>query len=166
MLAGRWQAPEQVLVQAFVAQPADQALDEAVLHRLARRDVVPGDATLLLPAEDRVRGQLGAVVADDHAAAGRAARRSGRAHGRRDGRRASVSATSARHSRLKSSTTTSTRKRRPSLSTSEAKSRLQRWFGALRDRHRRPRAERPLAAAALPDRQPLLAIEPEQASCG
>jgi hypothetical protein len=27
---------------------------------------LPGDATLRLPAEDRVRGQLGAVVADDH----------------------------------------------------------------------------------------------------
>jgi hypothetical protein len=33
----------------------------------------------------------------------------------------------------------------------------------LRDRQRGPRAERPLAAAALPDRQPLLAVQPEQA---
>src|SRR5262249_19017923 len=51
--------------EAFVAQPADQALDEAVLHRLAGRDVVPGHAVGLLPGKDRVRGQLGAVVADD-----------------------------------------------------------------------------------------------------
>ena len=42
--------------------------------RLAGRDVVPGDAGVLLPAQDGVRGQLGAVVADDHAAARRAAR--------------------------------------------------------------------------------------------
>lgn len=44
-----------------------------------------------------------------------------------------VSTTSARHSRVKSSTTTSTRKRRPSASTLEAKSRLQRWFRACRE---------------------------------
>jgi hypothetical protein len=42
---GRWQALERVLVQAFVAQPADHALDESVLHGLAGRNVVPGHAT-------------------------------------------------------------------------------------------------------------------------
>jgi hypothetical protein len=54
-----------VFVEAFVAQPADQALDETILHGLAGGDVVPGHAVLLLPGEDRVRGQLGAIVADD-----------------------------------------------------------------------------------------------------
>ena len=49
---GCWQALEQVLVQAFVAQPADQALDQAVLHRLARRDIVPGNAALFLPGKN------------------------------------------------------------------------------------------------------------------
>jgi hypothetical protein len=44
--SGRRQAPKQMLVQAFVPQSADQALDQAVLHRLARRDVVPGNAAL------------------------------------------------------------------------------------------------------------------------
>lgn len=39
-----------------------------------------------------------------------------------------MSTTSARHSRLKSSTTTSTRKRRPLSSVSATKSRLQRWL--------------------------------------
>jgi hypothetical protein len=48
-----------------VAQPAVEALDEAVLLRFARRDVVPADAGRIRPAQDRVRGQLGAVVADD-----------------------------------------------------------------------------------------------------
>ena len=43
-----------------------EALDEPVLLRLARRDVVPGATTLLLPAPHGVGGQLGAVVADDH----------------------------------------------------------------------------------------------------
>jgi hypothetical protein len=61
-----WQASEQVLVQGFVTQAADQALDQAILHGLAGRDVVPGHTPLRLPAEDRVRGQLRAVVADDH----------------------------------------------------------------------------------------------------
>lgn len=37
------------------------------LHRLARRDVVPFHAVILRPGEDRVRGELGAVVRDDHA---------------------------------------------------------------------------------------------------
>jgi len=43
---------EQVLVKAFVAQPAVEQFDEAVLGRLAGRDVVPFDAMVLLPAED------------------------------------------------------------------------------------------------------------------
>jgi len=36
-------AGEQVLVEAFVTQPAVEAFHEAVLHRLARCDVVPFD---------------------------------------------------------------------------------------------------------------------------
>jgi hypothetical protein len=56
-----------VLVEALVAQTAIEALDEAILHRFARSDVVPLDAAILLPGEDRVRGELGAVVTDDHA---------------------------------------------------------------------------------------------------
>lgn len=56
-----------MLVEALVTEPAVEALDEAILHRFAWCDVVPLDATLLLPGQDGVRGQLGAVVADDHA---------------------------------------------------------------------------------------------------
>ena len=51
-----------MLVQALVAQAPVQAFDKTVLLRLAGGDVVPLDRTLLLPAQDRVRGQLGAVV--------------------------------------------------------------------------------------------------------
>src|ERR1700761_1965872 len=57
---------EQMLVETLVAQAAIEALDEAVLGRFARHDVVPFDATLFLPGQDCARGQLGAVVADDH----------------------------------------------------------------------------------------------------
>ena len=38
---GMSQRGEQGLVEAFVAQATIEALDEAVLHRLARRDVWP-----------------------------------------------------------------------------------------------------------------------------
>ena len=49
----------------LVAQAAVEALDEAVLLRFAGRDAVPADAGRIRPGQDRVRGQLGAVVADD-----------------------------------------------------------------------------------------------------
>lgn len=42
-------------------------LHEAVLHWLARRDLIPLDSMVLLPFEDGVRGQLGSVIRDDHA---------------------------------------------------------------------------------------------------
>jgi hypothetical protein len=45
---------EQVFVEAFVAQAAVEALDEAILHRFARRDVVPFDGMLLLPSQDGI----------------------------------------------------------------------------------------------------------------
>ena len=66
-MAGMAQGWEQVLVQALVPQTAVEAFHEAVLHRLARRDVVPFDLAVLLPFEHGVRRQLGAVVADHHA---------------------------------------------------------------------------------------------------
>jgi hypothetical protein len=43
-LARLFEAGEQVLVEAFVAQPSVEALDEAILHWFARSDVVPFDA--------------------------------------------------------------------------------------------------------------------------
>jgi hypothetical protein len=55
-----------MLVEALVAEAAVEALHEPVLLRLARRDVMPGHAVFLLPAQDRVRRQLGAVVTDHH----------------------------------------------------------------------------------------------------
>ena len=41
---GLGQAGEHLLVQALVAEPADEALDKGVLGWLARRDVVPQGA--------------------------------------------------------------------------------------------------------------------------
>lgn len=50
--AGVLEAPELVLVQAFVAQPAVERLGEAVLPRLARRDVERLGAGLPEPVDD------------------------------------------------------------------------------------------------------------------
>ncbi|KIT98651.1 hypothetical protein QU38_02935, partial [Staphylococcus aureus] len=61
---GMGQRREQRLVEAFVPQAPVEALDEAVLHRLARRDVMPLDLTFLRPAQDGRRGQFGSVIAD------------------------------------------------------------------------------------------------------
>ena len=54
-----------MLVETFVAQPADEAFDERVLHRSARRDVVPINACILRPSQDGMAGQFGAVITDD-----------------------------------------------------------------------------------------------------
>ena len=57
---------EQRLVEQLVPQPAIEALGEGILDRLARSDVVPVDPLPVGEAEDGVRGELGAVVADNH----------------------------------------------------------------------------------------------------
>jgi hypothetical protein len=74
-----------------------------------------------------------------------------------------VSAIRARHSRVQSSTTVNTRKRRPSVSWSETKSSNQRWFGHERQHHWSPRAGSPHAPAPAAHLQPLLAVVAEQA---
>ena len=55
-----------MLVEALVAKLAVEAFHEAILLRLAWRDVVPFDAVLLGPFDDRVASELGAVVGHDH----------------------------------------------------------------------------------------------------
>ena len=60
--AGMAEGHEQRLVEAFVTQAAVEALDVAVLLRLARRDVVPLDRSLLRPSQDGQAGELGAVA--------------------------------------------------------------------------------------------------------
>lgn len=99
------------------------------LHRLAGRNVMPFDAVLIRPGEDGVRGELAAIVADDHP--GPAALVMSRSNSRatrmpeRD-----VSTMSARHCLVQSSTTARMRKRRPSVSWSDTKSSDQRSSGS------------------------------------
>jgi hypothetical protein len=54
-LRGMLEAEEQALVQELVAHASVEALNVAILHRLARRDVVPFVAVILRPGEDCVR---------------------------------------------------------------------------------------------------------------
>lgn len=60
------QRREQRLVQQLIPQPAVEALDEGILRRLARRDVMPVDPGGISPSQDGVAGEFGAVVADHH----------------------------------------------------------------------------------------------------
>ena len=60
------EAQEQGLVQQLVAHPTVKALDVTILHRFARGDIVPLHPDRPAPGEDSVRGQPGAVVADNH----------------------------------------------------------------------------------------------------
>lgn len=60
---GSGAAVEEVLVEALVAQPADEALDQAGLHWLAGNDVVPLDPAVPARGEDRMGGQRGALGA-------------------------------------------------------------------------------------------------------
>ena len=59
------QGGEQRFVETFIAQPAIEAFAERILLRLAGSDVVPGDASLLRPAQDGRRGQRGAIITDN-----------------------------------------------------------------------------------------------------
>jgi len=54
-----------LFVQELIAQSPVEAFDERVLGRLAWCDAVPTNAVFVLPAKDRSRRKLGAIVADD-----------------------------------------------------------------------------------------------------
>ena len=56
---------EQALVEKLVAHAAVEAFAKAVLHRLSRRDEMPGDLVVLDPCEHRARCEFRSVVGDD-----------------------------------------------------------------------------------------------------
>ena len=64
-LAGIREAVEYLLIQAFIPQAAVEAFDQAVLLRLSWVDVMPGDASIACPLEDRRAGKLSAIIADN-----------------------------------------------------------------------------------------------------
>ena len=63
---GLGEAGEDLLVWAFVAEAADEALDEGVLYWLAGGDLVPRDIGSVGPQEYGLRRQLSALVANNH----------------------------------------------------------------------------------------------------
>lgn len=153
------QVGEQMLVEAFVPQPTIEGLDKAVLGWLAGCDVVPFDTVILLPSKDRSRGQLSAVVADDHARTAAALDEPIELASDPDAGQRVVGdegqafpAEVVDHGEDAELATASKsigdEVQRPAL------------VGILRNRQRRPGAERTLTAAALPHHQPFLAIEP------
>lgn len=106
---------EQRLVQEFVAQAAVERLDERVLGGLCRCDVGPLDPGPVGPAQDRIAGELSAVVADDHSRL--AARRDQPIEfGCHPQARERGVGNPAVFSRVQSSTIVRMRKRRPSVS--------------------------------------------------
>ena len=63
--SGMGQTIKHFFVEALVAKLAIEALDEAVLHRFAGGDIVPGNTALILPFQDRSTGQFAAIVTDN-----------------------------------------------------------------------------------------------------
>lgn len=63
--AGGAEPEERALSETFIAKPSVEALHERIPDRLAGLDVVLSGARFLAPAQDRHRGQLGAIVVDD-----------------------------------------------------------------------------------------------------
>src|SRR5690606_32582890 len=114
-------------VQAVVAEGAVEALDEAVLHRLARLNEVALDATGIRPGVERPTRELCTVVGNDHV--GQTSLAPQALELLDDPHRWQRSETSiARHSRVNSSMVFRQRKRRPLASASLMRSMLQRWF--------------------------------------
>lgn len=113
------------LVEQFIPHPPVDTFHKTGLHRLARRDVMPLDPVLGTPAQDGVRSQFRAVSLTVILGFPRHSIRivSSRATRRPD---IDVSGIAARHSRVTSSTTLSTRKRWPLANWSWTKSSDQR----------------------------------------
>jgi hypothetical protein len=61
------EAEEQRFVQKLIAHASVETFAEAILHRLARRDVMPLDLVFGRPGQDGVRGELCPVIGNDHA---------------------------------------------------------------------------------------------------
>src|SRR3989304_115382 len=129
------QAEEPVLVQALVAQPAVEALDEGVLHGLARLDEAQRDPLLVGPLVERFARQLGPVVQHDLLRRLAALANHPAEHARHPHPppppESEVSPSIASDSRVKASTTVSMRIFRPQKRASLTKSKAQRWSGPV-----------------------------------
>ena len=158
---GSRQAGKDVPVETFIAKPADQAFRNGILHRLARCNVVPADAAILLPAQYRTRRQLSAIIT--HNEHWRAARLD-------DALELSDHATSTQrnvyHERQAFAGEVINHDQHAETAS------ISQYVGdevqapalvrPLRQRHRSPRSKSTFPPGPPPHHQPLLAIEPEQ----
>ena len=62
LTGARGGGPRSGLIEQLVPQTADEGLGKGVLHRLARRNVMPLDLAVIGRPQDGVRGQISAVV--------------------------------------------------------------------------------------------------------
>lgn len=62
---GMVQGREQGFVQQLIAQTTVEAFDEGVLGRFSGRDVMPVKLAIIDKLQDRVRGELGPIIADN-----------------------------------------------------------------------------------------------------
>ena len=152
---------EQCLVQQLVAQPCVEALDEGILLWLAGRDIMPFNPCLLRPAQDRRPGEFGAIVRDAHSGSA-ASRNEGvkLAHDPQSGQRR------VGHQRqaFPREVIDDRQDPEPSAIGECVRQEVQAptLVGTLRQRHRRPCAQRTLAAATPAHLQPFLAVEPAE----
>lgn len=163
--AGMRQRSKQGLVEQLVAQATDEGFGEGILHRLARRGVVPIDLVVVDPPQNGVRGELSAIVADDSFRLAALVERPidlanyPQARDRRVGderqafARAIVDNNQDAHAAAVDKL----------ISDKVERSALVR---SLWHQHRRSCAQHPFAVATAADNEVLLAIEPEQAACG
>ena len=61
------EAGEQHFIEQFVTHPPVKTLDERTLRWLFRGRIMPVNLGVPAPFERRIRGQLSAIIADDHA---------------------------------------------------------------------------------------------------
>ena len=157
--AGLTDRKEQRLVEQLVAHATIKTLDEPVLRRLARRDVMPLDADIAGPGEHRVRGELGAVIADDHlrrSAPGDQIIQLAHHPSARDRSIDHSRQTLARH--IVDDVEHAEPPPGDELVVDEVQAPA--LVGKSQHRCRCPRADSALASLPAPDRQPLLAVEP------
>lgn len=102
-------------VEKLIAHPAIEAFHEAILHGLARCDVVPRDPVLGAPAQDRrIAFDVSSVPLSETIMSGLPLRSINAVNSRATRRPdIEVSGIAARHSRVTSSTMLRTRKRCP-----------------------------------------------------
>ena len=156
------EAKEQALIQQLVAHPAIEALDIPVLHRLARRDVVPFDAMILRPGEDGVRGEL---RAGSETITPGLPRREMRAVSSRATRRPEIDVSGDRGQAFARHVIDDVQHTKASAAGELAVHEVQRPARVCPclDQDRRPRADRAPPRPPLAHRQALLAVEPVDA---